>query len=81
MSKKLLRKLSKRLRVWLGEELGISALSLPYQIEYGGAILKDSAVLAGLGVIGENNRALVEIRSLDALSGLKERAERASAEG
>jgi epoxyqueuosine reductase len=41
--------------VWLGEELGINALSLPYQIEYGGTLLKDSAVLAGLGVIGRNN--------------------------
>jgi epoxyqueuosine reductase len=50
-----LRKQSKKLRVWLGEELGITALSLPYQIEYGGAFLKDSAVLAGLGTIGKNN--------------------------
>jgi epoxyqueuosine reductase len=30
-------------------------LSLPYQIEYGGAFLKDAAVLAGLGMIGKNN--------------------------
>lgn len=52
---RVLRKLSKRLRVWMGEELAISALSLPYQIEYGGAFLKDSCVLAGLGVIGKNN--------------------------
>jgi epoxyqueuosine reductase len=52
---RVLRKQSKRLRVWMGEELGITALSLPYQIEYGGAFLKDSAVLAGLGVIGKNN--------------------------
>jgi len=52
---RVLRKLSKRLRVWMGEDLGITALSLPYQIEYGGAILKDSCVLAGLGVIGKNN--------------------------
>jgi len=50
-----LRKQSRRLRIWMGEELGITALSLPYQIEYGGAFLKDSAVLAGLGVIGKNN--------------------------
>jgi epoxyqueuosine reductase len=50
-----LRKQSRRLRIWLGEELGITALSLPYQIEYGGAFLKDSAVLAGLGVFGKNN--------------------------
>jgi len=46
---------SKRLRTWMNEELGMGALSLPYQIEYGGAFLKDSAALAGLGVIGKNN--------------------------
>jgi epoxyqueuosine reductase len=46
---------SKKLRIWLGEELDISALSLPYQIEFGGAFLKDSAALAGLGVIGKHN--------------------------
>lgn len=46
---------SKRLRAWMNEELGMGALSLPYQIEYGGAFLKDAAVLAGLGVIGRNN--------------------------
>jgi epoxyqueuosine reductase len=52
---RVLRKLSRRLRIWMGEDLGISALSLPYQIEYGGAFLKDASVLAGLGVIGKNN--------------------------
>ncbi len=52
---RVLRKQSRRMRIWLGEELGIQALSLPYQIEYGGTFLKDSAVLAGLGVIGKNN--------------------------
>jgi epoxyqueuosine reductase len=46
---------SKRLRVWVNEELRMGALSAPYQIEYGGAFLKDSSVLAGLGVIGKNN--------------------------
>jgi len=46
---------SKRLRVWMNEELGMGALSLPYQIEYGGAFLKDAAVLAGLGVFGRDN--------------------------
>jgi len=51
----ILRMQSKKIRVWLGEEFGINALSLPYQIEYGGAFLKDSAHLAGLGVIGRNN--------------------------
>jgi epoxyqueuosine reductase len=52
---RVLRKISKQLRVWMGEELGISALSLSYQIELGGAFLKDASVLAGLGVIGKNN--------------------------
>ena len=51
----VMRLQSRKLRIWLGEALGISALSLPYQIEYGGAFLKDSAALAGLGVIGKNN--------------------------
>jgi epoxyqueuosine reductase len=50
-----LRKQSRMLRLWLEEELGIKALSLPYQIEYGGAFLKDSAALAGLGKIGRHN--------------------------
>jgi epoxyqueuosine reductase len=52
---RVLRAQSKKLRIWLGEELGINALSLPYQIEYGGIFLKDAAALAGLGVIGRNN--------------------------
>jgi len=51
----IMRMQSRKLRIWLGEELGINALSLPYQIEYGGAFLKDSATLAGLGTIGKNN--------------------------
>ncbi len=51
----IMRRQSKQLRIWMGEKLGIKALSLPYQIEYGGAFLKDSAHLAGLGVIGNNN--------------------------
>ena len=52
---RVMRRQSKQLRIWLGEDLGIKALSLPYQIEFGGAFLKDSAVLAGLGVFGKNN--------------------------
>lgn len=52
---RVLRMQSKNLRIWMEEELGIKALSLPYQIEYGGAFLKDAAVLAGLGMIGKNN--------------------------
>jgi len=52
---RVMRTQSRNLRIWLDEEYGIKALSLPYQIEYGGAFLKDSAHLAGLGVIGRNN--------------------------
>jgi epoxyqueuosine reductase len=52
---RVLRAQSKELRIWMGEELGIKALSLPYQVEYGGVFLKDAAHLAGLGVIGKNN--------------------------
>jgi epoxyqueuosine reductase len=51
----VMRLQSRKLRIWLGEDLGINALSLPYQIEFGGAFLKDSAALAGLGVIGKHN--------------------------
>jgi epoxyqueuosine reductase len=51
----ILRLQSKKLRIWLEEEFGIKALSLPYQVEFGGTFLKDSAHLAGLGVIGKNN--------------------------
>jgi epoxyqueuosine reductase len=50
-----LRAQSKRLRSWMTDELGLNAYSLPYQIEYGGAFLKDAAVLAGLGVFGRDN--------------------------
>jgi epoxyqueuosine reductase len=51
----IMRLQSRKLRIWMGEELGIGALSLPYQIEYGGIFLKDSAALAGVGVIGKHN--------------------------
>lgn len=50
-----LRAQSKRLRTWMTDEMGMNAYSLPYQIEYGGAFLKDAAVLAGLGVFGRDN--------------------------
>jgi len=52
---RVLRRQSKQIRLWLESEFGIKAYSLPYQIEFGGAFLKDSAHLAGLGVIGKNN--------------------------
>ena len=51
----VMRLQSRKLRIWMGEDLGINALSLPYQIEFGGAFLKDASHLAGLGVIGKHN--------------------------
>ena len=51
----VMRLQARQLRIWMSEELGIKARSLPYQVEYGGAFLKDSAHLAGLGVIGKHN--------------------------
>ena len=51
----VMRTQSRQLRLWMEEEFGLKAYSLPYQIEYGGAFLKDSAHLAGIGVIGKNN--------------------------
>ncbi len=50
-----MRRQSKQIRIWLEKAFGIKAYSLPYQIEFGGAFLKDSSHLAGLGVIGSNN--------------------------
>ncbi len=52
---RVMRRQSKQIRLWLEAALGIKAYSLPYQIEFGGAFLKDSSHLAGLGVIGNNN--------------------------
>lgn len=40
---------------WMRDEYGISARPLPYSVEEGGIFLKESAVLAGLGTMGENN--------------------------
>ena len=50
-----LMQMSRLLREWLGRELNIEARPLPYRIDRGGIPLKDSAALAGLGVIGKNN--------------------------
>jgi len=52
---RLLMNISKKLRLWLREDLGIGARSLPYPVEVGGVFLKDAAALAGLGAIGKNN--------------------------
>ena len=40
---------------WIGQELDINAHLVVYHVQAGGVFLKDSAALAGLGVIGKNN--------------------------
>ncbi|KPL07709.1 hypothetical protein AMJ86_03295 [bacterium SM23_57] len=44
-----------KMRFWLKDSLDFESKSLPYKIEDGGIFLKDSAVLAGIGIIGKNN--------------------------
>lgn len=44
-----------KLVTWLRKDQGLEAADLPYHADKGGVFLKDSAVLAGLGVIGRNN--------------------------
>jgi epoxyqueuosine reductase len=51
-------KISKGLVGWLKDEHGVDAVDLPYHVERGGVLLKDAAVLAGLGRIGRNNLLL-----------------------
>ena len=51
-------KISEELAAWLFRTHGIRAQSLPYHVEKGGVYLKDAAVFAGLGVVGENNLLL-----------------------
>jgi epoxyqueuosine reductase len=43
------------LAAWAQEEVGVRAYPMPYWVEHGGVLLKDAAVLAGLGCVGRNN--------------------------
>lgn len=45
----------RQLAGWLLESHGLDARPLPYQVDPSGVVLKDAAVLAGLGVMGANN--------------------------
>lgn len=47
--------ISEGIKTWLQENYGIRSRNLPYHLERGGVLLKDAAVMAGLGVIGLNN--------------------------
>jgi epoxyqueuosine reductase len=50
-----LASVTRKLKRWLKKKYGIAANDVPYHIHKGGVFLKDSAVCAGLGVIGKNN--------------------------
>ncbi|MBW2029252.1 MAG: epoxyqueuosine reductase [Deltaproteobacteria bacterium] len=43
---------------WLKESCNVDAFPLPYHVEKGGLFLKDAAVMAGVGIIGQNNLLL-----------------------
>ena len=43
------------LKDWLADEMGLWSEPLPYYPEKGGLFLKETAALAGVGVIGRNN--------------------------
>lgn len=47
--------IQKAMVTWLKNNLEIDAKLLTYRVERGGVFLKDTAALAGLGIIGENN--------------------------
>jgi epoxyqueuosine reductase len=53
-----LREISGLLKKWLLKEHGLGSQPLPYHVEKGGLFLKDAAVMAGLGIIGQNNLLL-----------------------
>lgn len=52
---RILISITRHLKRWLKKQCGITANDVPYYIHKGGIFLKDSAVCAGLGVIGKNN--------------------------
>jgi epoxyqueuosine reductase len=49
------RGIGKELKKWLKKEYDIKSDVIPYSIKRGGINFKDTAVLAGLGILGKNN--------------------------
>ena len=47
--------INRRLVKWIRKKYAVDAAELPYQVERNGVFLKDTAILAGLGVMGRNN--------------------------
>ena len=52
---RILIRITKQLSEWLEETFSVKTYRPPYFIESSGVFLKDSAVMAGLGCIGQNN--------------------------
>lgn len=52
---RLLIRINRRLIKWLKKKYSAEACDLPYNAGGSGIFLKDAAVLAGLGVLGQNN--------------------------
>jgi len=52
---RILISITRQLKRWLKKQHGIVANDVPYYIHKGGIFLKDSAICAGLGVMGKNN--------------------------
>ena len=52
---RLLIRINNKLSKWIEESFPIKTYKLPYFVSKGGVFLKDAAVTAGLGCIGENN--------------------------
>jgi epoxyqueuosine reductase len=52
---RMLISITRQLKRWLRKKYRITATDVPYYIHKGGIFLKDSAVCAGLGIIGKNN--------------------------
>jgi len=56
---KIIRQVIKGLKEWIEANYSdVTAHHMPYQVEKGGIFLKDAAVLAGFGCIGQNNLLL-----------------------
>jgi epoxyqueuosine reductase len=55
-----LMKIIDSLKAWVQKTYGLEAQPLPYFLEQGGIFLKDAAVLAGLGIIGDNNLLITQ---------------------
>ncbi|MCF8106900.1 MAG: hypothetical protein K9K64_15575 [Desulfohalobiaceae bacterium] len=55
---RILMRINEELSEWIENNFSIKTYKLPYLIEKGGIFLKDAAVMAGLGCIGQNNLVL-----------------------